>query len=234
MAIMRNRVTGLLAVVVLATSMVATAIPAQASSAGIGLNNNAVSSPTGGSITYVVGDTGGGTMVFFEIDWRGPQWIQGHNWAGGCPASGLLVTVDGTPDAVHDCAGGVIVGDYYTWFGLLATGAPVGSTVVVSWDSSLLTTPSTAGTYEVGVWYAQDSASDLPAPPDAWSALYVSIVAPGQRNLTLWHQSVGRGSPEETCPSGYAASWEEWPHGGAGGWVCTKDQYAYYPDEPVR
>jgi hypothetical protein len=54
------------------------------------------------------------------------------------------------------------------------------------------------------------------------------------KNLAVWHQSVGRGSASDACPDGYAASWEQWPNGGVGGWVCYKDVYVYYPDEPVK
>lgn len=62
---------------------------------------------------------------------------------------------------------------------------------------------------------------------------YLTITDPTTKDLTIWQKQIGRASADAACEEGYAASWAEWPNEGAGGWVCTKDTYAYYPDEPV-
>jgi hypothetical protein len=37
-----------------------------------------------------------------------------------------------------------------------------------------------------------------------------------------WVQGYGRASAQAACDDGWLASWEQWPHGGSGGWVCTR------------
>lgn len=62
-------------------------------------------------------------------------------------------------------------------------------------------------------------------------SIYLGSVA--ERDLTVWHQSVERSSQDSTCSIGFTPSWAEWPHEGKGGFVCNRQVYAYYPDEPV-
>jgi hypothetical protein len=38
-----------------------------------------------------------------------------------------------------------------------------------------------------------------------------------------WVQGYGRGGAADACNDGWVASWEQWPHGGTGGWVCTRE-----------
>jgi hypothetical protein len=38
-----------------------------------------------------------------------------------------------------------------------------------------------------------------------------------------WVQSYGRPSAEAGCDDGWSPSWEQWPHGGQGGYVCTRE-----------
>lgn len=74
---------------------------------------------------------------------------------------------------------------------------------------------------------------------------YFSLTGPGSislvnsedsspRDLSIWHQSIGRAGPAESCPEGYYGSWAQWPNDNSGGWVCNKDVYVYYPNEVVR
>lgn len=49
-------------------------------------------------------------------------------------------------------------------------------------------------------------------------------------DMTIWQQSVGRSSADASCPSGYASSWAQWPNGHKGGWVCSRDLFAYQPN----
>ena len=56
----------------------------------------------------------------------------------------------------------------------------------------------------------------------------------GDKDLTIWHQAYGRSTSESTCTEGWQPSWAQWPNDGSGGFVCNRQIYAYYPDEPVR
>jgi len=48
-----------------------------------------------------------------------------------------------------------------------------------------------------------------------------SVVIAGSRDLSIWHQSVGRESADSRCPAGWQSSWAQWPGEGAGGFVCN-------------
>jgi hypothetical protein len=61
----------------------------------------------------------------------------------------------------------------------------------------------------------------------------VRLDFPTGRDLSIWHQSVGRESADSRCPAGWQSSWAQWPGEGAGGFVCNKMIYKYYPDEAV-
>ena len=38
-----------------------------------------------------------------------------------------------------------------------------------------------------------------------------------------WRQEIGRLSGDTSCSIGYQASWSQWPNGGTGGFVCTRE-----------
>lgn len=52
-------------------------------------------------------------------------------------------------------------------------------------------------------------------------------VCPSDVPVPTWVQSIQRASQSQECPDGWAASWEQWPGGGAGGFVCTRGIPAY-------
>ena len=43
-----------------------------------------------------------------------------------------------------------------------------------------------------------------------------------EKPIPPWVQSYGRGSAGESCKEGWNASWEKWPNGNTGGYVCTR------------
>lgn len=55
---------------------------------------------------------------------------------------------------------------------------------------------------------------------------YVTVVASATPTaaspIPAWVQGYGRNSSTESCLAGWAPSWEQWMHAGAGGWVCTR------------
>ena len=50
-----------------------------------------------------------------------------------------------------------------------------------------------------------------------WGGTAVSTPIP------MWVQGVGRTSAEAPCVEGWTASWDLWPNGGTGGWVCARE-----------
>ena len=49
-------------------------------------------------------------------------------------------------------------------------------------------------------------------------------------DMTMWQQSIGRSSSDAACPTGYSASWAQWPNDHKGGWVCNRELFAYQPN----
>jgi hypothetical protein len=52
----------------------------------------------------------------------------------------------------------------------------------------------------------------------------VGTAADAQAPLPIpdWIQAYGRASSDASCNSGWNPSWQEWPNGGRGGYVCTR------------
>ena len=59
----------------------------------------------------------------------------------------------------------------------------------------------------------------------------VAVEAEEELPRPLWHLSVGRESAEASCPDGYSSSWDYWPNGGTGGYVCNR---VVFGDESLR
>ncbi len=77
--------------------------------------------------------------------------------------------------------------------------------------------------------------NDISGVSSPWS---VAILWAGPRtsgddsepDMTRWQQSIGRSSSDAGCPSGYSASWAQWPNDHKGGWVCNRELFAYQPN----
>jgi hypothetical protein len=50
-------------------------------------------------------------------------------------------------------------------------------------------------------------------------------VTPGAvwKPIPPWVQGYARATAADTCQDGWSPSWELWPNGGVGGWVCTRE-----------
>ncbi len=46
--------------------------------------------------------------------------------------------------------------------------------------------------------------------------------SPAAPAIPMWQQAIGRASATATCPDGYTGSWDTWPNGGTGGYVCNR------------
>lgn len=114
-----------------------------------------------------------------------------------------------------------------------ATSATLSPGVAVT-DSGGAPTSLPTGSYALQAvsYQAADPPDDTtPVPIPIGDLLNIQIG--GARDLTVWHQSTARASVDASCPSGWTPSWAQWPNDGAGGHVCNRQIYAYYPDEPV-
>jgi hypothetical protein len=88
-----------------------------------------------------------------------------------------------------------------------------------------------AGRYSLQAYSDTDSETTGLQYGPVGDLLHIEISGP--RDLTIWWQSISRESASAPCASGWKPSWAQWPNDGAGGYVCNKKIYAYYPDEPV-
>ena len=59
------------------------------------------------------------------------------------------------------------------------------------------------------------------------------IIGGPDPDMSTSMQSTARVSADAACSSGWTPSWAQWPNNGAGGYVCDRWIYTYYPDIPV-
>jgi hypothetical protein len=57
--------------------------------------------------------------------------------------------------------------------------------------------------------------------------LSISNPQTASSSIPMWQQAIGRASATATCPDGYTGSWDTWPNGGTGGFVCNRFVPAY-------
>jgi hypothetical protein len=229
-------VVGLLATLVGAASLTT----APAASAAPAVVNVTVECPQPLSVTANVGDT----IVFTfasscNFDPGVNEWnLWNLNSADGSGRYGgflslLSTTATPYPNCPLDfssCAFPPFYGNSDDWS--VSSGTSVGITVTTILSAlngepqPLAITPGAA----IGV--LGNEANDVVTP---WS---VAILWAGPRtsgdgsepDMTLWHQSISRSSSDAACPSGYAASWAQWPNDHKGGWVCNRELFAYQPN----
>ena len=91
-----------------------------------------------------------------------------------------------------------------------------------------------AGTYRMRVVrFGGLSGTPLYFPLAETFTVEIRALPGGERDLSIWHQSIGREDADSRCPRDFTASWAQWPNDGQGGFVCNKMIFMYYPDEPV-
>lgn len=109
----------------------------------------------------------------------------------------------------------------------ISAGAP-------AFDTSYSAVSLPAGTYKMRVVrFAGTSGAPFYLPLLETFTVEIGGAAAPERDLSIWHQSIGRESRDSQCPSDFTPSWAQWPNDGKGGFVCNKMIYKYYPDEPV-
>ena len=179
--------------------------------------SNVVLAATPGDTIVITLGTGCGST--------GVIWNANGSWPLGGPTSataagflGSQVVVNSPNTGVQNAFGGQ--NDWYAYTNGL------GTTVITATLEGVdgAGTGLVAGSQVAGIG---PSGSNVP-----YEITYAG--APSTKNLSIWHQATARSGPDALCQDGWTPSWEQWPNAGAGGWVCQRDLYAYYPDEPVR
>ena len=121
--------------------------------------------------------------------------------------SGFLHYVSGSPETF-----GAFDNYANDWY--VATSSDGSTTVTTTLQSTdgagtALTTDAIIGVVSQDAlnWYPIlfEPASDEPANPKL-----------------MWQQANGRASSTASCPDGYTPSWDFWPNGGTGGYVCNR------------
>ena len=95
--------------------------------------------------------------------------------------------------------------------------ANAGGVLTLTWNSRY--TSSIASLAGATVWvYDPVSQANVPVELTSLPASPLSSEAP----ILMWQQSYGRASASDTCLTGYTPSWDTWPNGGKGGFVCNR------------
>ena len=226
----RAMAVGLLAALVGAVSLTA----APAASAAPAVVNVTVECPQPLSVTANVGDTIVFTFasscdyVVSVNEWN----IWNLNAADGSGAyAGFMSLVGSTADLYPNCLADRSQCEfpyYYSsddWAVSSGTSAGITVTTVLS--------AVNGGNLAIGPGVALGVLSNaITDVPSAWS---VNILWAGPRSsddgsgpdMTMWQQSIGRSSSDAACPTGYSASWAQWPNDRKGGWVCNRELFAY-------
>jgi hypothetical protein len=126
-------------------------------------------------------------------------------------------------------------------------GPNLGGTFADYYECDLFCAP----TYDPSDWYVQNDASyaetfaalvganaqGMTLTPGAVVATFIDYTQDKFWYITwgstsggpteYWTQGVGRASADATCDAGWAPSWDYWPNGGTGGWVCVREVPKY-------
>ncbi len=205
----------------------------QASSRGVGLapvafaaNETAqfASFASGVAVSGSASTTLTGDANWAEIDLP-TAFFTSNTWTGNDPSHcvdyGITLSYNLVPQTIRSCQSRAFSGDDTEGDGAFlfvdaSTSAHSGDVITVSWGSGYTTTNSSLSGATVWVW---DSANDVLVP--------VTLPEETTAAIPMWQQAIGRASATATCPDGYTDSWDTWPNGGKGGYVCNKFLPAY-------
>jgi hypothetical protein len=209
---------------------------------GVGLAPNAMAAPNtvvissfddgpigvSGTVTFT--PTAGIPYLNLTVALPVSQYTTG--FVGTCASNGVTAAINGTPLEVS-CATGM-GSDFNTIVFFNYWSSPAVSTsdvITVSWGETVVTRTGTGSAAPIGVSSEfGDPSWTLVTPALAGSPPSSLGSSDSGPDLTMWYQSIGRHSSDSACPSGYAASWAQWPNGQQGGWVCNREIFAYQPN----
>jgi hypothetical protein len=133
-----------------------------------------------------------------------------------CATYGITLTINGSPQVPNVCySGSNYVGADTTG----STSLSAGDVVTLTWGPGLVTsTASLGGAATIEVYNLDISNFVNVTPTLAQSSNSAGAAAP----VLMWQQAYGRASATDACQSGYTPSWDTWPNGGKGGFVCNR------------
>jgi hypothetical protein len=70
-------------------------------------------------------------------------------------------------------------------------------------------------------------AGELPQPSKDCAAIGADTADADARPIPAWVQAYGRANADATCLEGWNPSWDLWPNGGTGGFVCQRSIPSY-------
>ena len=146
-----------------------------------------------------------------------------QNATVSCAAYGITITVNGVPQALTYCEYGVNI--YTGMGGIYAdTGSNAnlnaGDVITLSWGPGMITSTGSLNGATVDV-LRKDTQGNyfITVTPTLASS---SSSAGDAASVLMWQQAYGRASATDTCQDGYTPSWDVWPNGGTGGFVCNR------------
>ena len=200
----------------LAPSALASDESAQFSSLASGVAVSGISSSTvtpGYSDGYVWAVIDFPTALFSTQTWTGSV-------PSKCDTYGITLALNGTPLTIQECRSniGSNFGTDIVYLNVHSVTMPdpvAGDVITISWGSSYTTTVAPLAGQTIYVWDSTSNTSVDVTP---------TLLSPsgGGSPMPMWQQAVGRESSTASCPDGYAGSWDAWPNGGKGGYVCNR------------
>ena len=137
---------------------------------------------------------------------------------------GITLAVEGISQTLSTCESTVLPpdGDMPESTVLFVSAEPARAladrVLTLTWNSNY--TSSVASLAGATVWvYDLGSAAFVPV---TLSGLPTSSSDEASVPILMWQQAYGRASASDSCQSGYTPSWDTWPNGGKGGFVCNR------------
>jgi hypothetical protein len=170
-----------------------------------------------------------GTVYYMKVDFPTANFTaQFGSGADFCTTYGITIEHNGAPVALDSCDASYRIDSgqglpertrLYVQVAV-PINATAGDVFTLSWGSGWVTTAAdlsgtTMSVYEVTTGIRRDVTPTLASPMSSSSG---SSASP----ILMWQQSYGRASASDTCQSGYTPSWDTWPNGGKGGFVCNR------------
>ena len=214
-------VTSMVAVVGMAPSALASNESVEVSSVSSGVPISGSASTTLSGVASIVLSVSLPTSLFASYEFEAYDAD-----APGCETDyGITLSLNGIPQTLTTCESTVLPAD---------GDMPEATVLFLSADPNLSASAGDVITLTWGAAYASSVASlsgqtvwvyDLGGAefvPVTLSGLPSSSSDEASVPILMWQQAYGRASASDTCLTGYTPSWDTWPNGGKGGFVCNR------------
>jgi hypothetical protein len=205
-------VASMVAVVGMAPSALAANESAQLSSlaSGVSISGSASSTLTTDKTLYA--------MLVHSGFFSTPAQIQSTS----CADYGIALTINGAPQVIACVVSTLLQGGGYVYVETAGANVLAGDVVTLTWGTGLVTSTGSLNGPTIEVLDVSTSGSMfnfvIVTPTLAQSSNSAGEAAP----VLMWQQAYGRASASDTCQTGYTPSWDTWPNGGKGGFVCNR------------